>query len=124
VGAGFTCGEGWAARASRSTGRRAQRDGALADLWGRPLGERKKCACARGCGDGVLGGVTGPAEGVGPRALGQRECGLGSGREREEWAAERVGPRVLSWVWVALGIAGLTGFGFLSISISISLFYS
>ena len=95
-----------------------------ADLWGRPLGERKKCACARGCGDGMLGGVTGPAEEVGPRALGQRECGLGSGREREEWAAERVGPRVLSWVWVALGIAGLTRFGFLSISISISLFYS
>jgi hypothetical protein len=28
---------------------------------------------------------------------------LGPGREREEWAAERVGPRVLSWVWVALG---------------------
>ena len=28
----------------------------------------------------MLGGVTGPAEGVGPRALGQRECGLGSGR--------------------------------------------
>ena len=31
-----------------------------ADLWGRPLGERKKCACARGYGDGMLGGVTGP----------------------------------------------------------------
>ena len=36
---------------------------------------------------------------------------LGPGREREEWAAERVGPRVLSWVWVALGWFQVWGFG-------------
>ena len=60
-------------------------------------GRRERGRCA---------GVSGPEEGSAARALGlsgeavwadrgkEKRGELGPGREREEWAAERVGPRV------------------------------
>ena len=66
-----------------------------ADRWARGRRERGRRA-----------GVSGPEEGSATRALGlsgeavwadrrkEKRGELGPGREREEWAAERVGPRV------------------------------
>ena len=78
---------------------------------GRSAGARRWLGCARGRGLG-RGEVGRGVRLVGPSA--EKELGCGMGR-CGAWA--KLGR-------VALGIAGLTGFGFLSTSISISLFYS
>ena len=79
----------------RRWGKKKKRRKKGADMWARRRSERGRRA-----------GVSGPEEGSAARALGlsgeavwadrgkEKRGELGPGREREEWAAERVGPRV------------------------------
>jgi hypothetical protein len=79
-----------------------------ADLWGRPLGERKKGACARGCGGGVLCWQRARA--------GRLFRGLSGSRGRPSGSLGRAG-RVLLWAagertsprWAGVGRAAGKG---------------
>ena len=77
-------------------------------------------ATSAGCGlSGELGSGSGPDAGSGEGVAGRSR--LGPGREREEWAAERVGPRFSELGLGCFGLvsslgfwAGWQGFGLVS----------